>query len=106
MLIYFFLSELNRRLPLVMAIRALKERNMSISGAARLFKVNKRTLYDHVKGKYKDCPKQYKRKGTSLSQTEELALVEYLKVKASSGTALRKIDVSKAFLVSLHVSCF
>ena len=45
-----------------MAIRALKERNMSISGAARLFKVNKRTLYDHVKGKYKDCPKQYKRK--------------------------------------------
>ena len=87
----------------MMAIRALKERNMSISGAARLFKVNKRTLYDHVKGKYKDCPKQYKRKGTSLSQTEELSLVEYLKVKASSGTALRKIERCSWLVCMCHV---
>ena len=85
----------------MLALQALKERHMSISRAARLFQINKRTLYDHYKGKYKDCPKRFKNKGTVLTQQEEQALVEYLRDKTNAGYAIRKIDLKKAFLVCL-----
>ena len=74
---------------------------MSISRAAQLFQINKRTLYDHYKGKYKDCPKRFKNKGTVLTQQEEQALVDYLKDKINAGYAIRRIDLKKAFLVCL-----
>ena len=83
-----------------MAVRSVKN-GMSMAGASRLYRVPSLTLWDHVRGKCKDSPKEHRKRTTVLTEKEENALVEYCKLKAKTGMALRRIDVSKAFLVRL-----
>ena len=88
-------------LPLKLALEAIKTKKISVRGAARLYRVSKNTLYDYGSGKKKNHPVGLKKRSTSLTENEERAIAEYLKLHARSGYALRKIDLKKAFLVCI-----
>ena len=94
-------KDIDKRLPLVMAVRSIRN-GSSMAQASRIYNVPTSTLWDHIRGKCKDSPKDHRKRTTVLSEKEENALVEYCQLKAKTGLPLRRIDVSKVFLVRLH----
>ena len=85
-----------------MAVKSIKG-GMSIAGAARLYKVPKTTLWEHIRGRCTDSPKEHRKRTTILTEEEENALAEYCKLKAKTGMALRRIDIAKVCLVRMQV---
>ena len=93
MILKFNVAE--ERIPLCMAIKAVKERGLSISCAARAYNINLTTLRDHIKGKCKDAPKPYKRKRTLITDDEEEQLVKRIKEAKLSGFRVCREDIAK-----------
>ena len=86
------------------ALKAAKSKHVNVSLASRIYHIPRSTIRNHLSGRDKFAPKDAKRSNSVLTFEEEMAIVEYLKVMARCGLALRKIDVSKAFLVSFQLN--
>ena len=86
-----------------MAIKTAKQKKLSLRKIANCYGIPSSTLWSHVKGQFRNCPKLEKKKSNILTEKKEKAIVEYLQYKARNGMALRKCEVSKAFLVGISM---
>ena len=75
---------------------------MSIRKAARICQVNRTTLYSHLRGRYKDAPKDKKRQPFHFTDQEEACIVEQLREQVASGRIIFRADLSRAFLVFMN----
>ena len=93
-----------KRINLVLAIRAVKNKQLTIAQASRAYGLKFHTLYHHVKGRYKNSPKYFKKTGHHLTAAEESALAQYATVLSESGIPLRRIDITKCAIVSNNLN--
>ena len=92
-----------KRINLVLAIRAVKNKQLTIAQASRAYGLKFYTLYHHVKGRYKNSPKYFKKTGHHLTAAEESALAQYATVLSESGISVSRVDITKYAAVSTIV---
>ena len=84
----------------MLAIRAVKSKQLRLMEASRYYNVSRGTLYNHLKGRDRHAPKESKDVKRHLTEREERALVEVASSAARSGYPLSKAALMTFALVS------
>lgn len=95
-----------KRIGLHLAVRAVKNKQLTISKAAAAYDVSLSRLFSHVKGRDRNAPKLFRDHAYLLSKAEESLLSQFCLLLNNFKMSLRKSDVARCAMVSSIISLF